>query len=306
MPAQLHRYRIEIITAAVCGTICLAVLFPDIRGSFQGWFQSSPAAKSDDFSKERGQYLVEGATPRDSVTQRVTAIRRATERLNGMNLANVSRRDADQLRHLVVGFHGADLRGLDLHGLDLCGIDFRDANLTGANLSGAQLLGTVFFRARLMDVNLTGAQLGPRPMDLPNFQWRGNEPGDDDPAFSPLPYAGHGGRYLAADFYGADLSRAYIVLTTSESMNLCGANLTDATLTFAPPRRPSGPDESTLGILYDDKTVVTGLQIGGFIDRLVPFVAWAIERGAVRVSPENGDGLPVDSASPTPVGATGS
>lgn len=280
MRNELHRYRIEIITAAVCGTICLGVLLPDVRESVQDWFTPSREAGPATIRAERGQYQIEGATARDAVVERVKALQTATQEMNGMNLANIPRREADRLRRMAVRFHGADFRGVDLHGLDLCGIDFRESDFSGANLSEAKLEGAVLFRARLVGADLSGAHLGPRPRDLANFQWRGNEPGDHDMEFSAQPFQERGGRYLEADFSGAKLTGARIVLATTEALDLRGADLTDANLIFAPPRRTPGPDAVAGTIEFNDATVVRGLKIGGILDRVVPFVAWAVERGA--------------------------
>jgi len=290
------RYKLECITAALCGSICLAFFFPAI----QDWVQRIWA--SDEvivYHRRIGRPLMVGNSARDAVETRLKELHASLSTEDGLlidgrvaedleeKLSNLPEERALNIKKLYRSFYAADLqqadlKGIDFRGLSLIHVDFSGADLTGARFDGAQLEGAIFAKA-----DLTGATFGTRPADAQMAGWPagGNAPGA---RFHGCNFEGQllAGRLHGASFRDAKLRSATIRLRDGEGIDFSGADLEGAAIEIFPPAPsrsgevPEGPSFYAT-VRYDENTKVKGLRLAGVSDPAAPFISWALERGVV-------------------------
>lgn len=298
---RLSQYKLEIAVAAVCGCICLVFLAPTIKDFLQRWnvLRSHPDGGVVVRQDLTNRPLFRGQTTRDAVEKQLAAIQNASATLEALGLqrgSQTARRvefteaqavESLRLNGLFRSFYGAELEGADVSGLDFRGVDLKHANFTGANLSGARLegaklSGTCFARADLSEV-----QFGERPEQVSGYHWPA---GGDAPGarFDRCDLAGQtlGGRLSGASFQGANLRGATFHQWICDNLDVRGADLTNAVFAITPSASPSAYSKSAKStfyetLIFDGTTKVEGLRLIGVPDHSVPFVQWALARGAV-------------------------
>lgn len=291
MKPFVTKYKYECITAALCGALCLAFIareldlggVDDIRFWEWGLFREVYI-----YQNGTARVRLEGKSVKDAVETRLKRIRAANIVFDGdkVNSIRINRIGVLlRLRRLTEVFQDINLEGAALAGLDFRGVSLVRANLVGADLSEVRLEGAQLGGACLDGANLAGARFGPRQADLPKFDWLEADSDTieylrrDDDLQDLYPDA-----FSNASFKGAKLLGATLRLSTSDALDLKGADLTDALIEIAP------SDQADAGrffkeVLYDEFTIVRGLRLAGAIDRNATFVRWAQERGAVLLEP---------------------
>jgi uncharacterized protein YjbI with pentapeptide repeats len=194
---------------------------------------------------------------------------------------DISTKPADWSPDQIERVKGADLRGRDLRWVDGTGAffvkaklqhaDLRHAHLYKANLSGANL-----DEAELQHARLNSADLSKASLQKANLYCAGLREAHLQEA------------HLAeACLNESELNSAKLKKTKLQKAVLCGADLSGADLSGAD---LSGADLSgaELQDIEDWKRIrsIDGANIHDVKNAPVGFVAWAEERGAVRLSPE--------------------
>lgn len=177
-------------------------------------------------------------------------------------------------------FRDRDMRGIDLRGMNLSRADFRGSDLSGARLDGAFLRDADFENANLSDVDFRGFSnwgfhMG-RNVSGVRFQ-RSNFEGV---------FVGRG--LQGADFREANLRNATIYAFSTEDMDIRGADLRGASFAYtygAQRDRESTYDDALGSLIYDETTRVEGLRLGAVSNTRLPFVQWAVARGALASFP---------------------
>ena len=283
----MKKYKSECITALVCGTLCLAFLAPQFDlGGLNGYrfWEWGLFGETYVYQNGTGRVLLEGKSVRDAVETRLERIRKVNTRFGGekVNAIRINKIGVLlRLRRLTEVFQDINLEGAALAGLDFRGVSLARANLAGADLSEARLEGAHLGGARLDGANLAGAQFGPQPADLPKFNWL--EADGDSVDFlrrNDEVLDMYTGTFSEASFKGAKLLGATLRLSTSDTLDLKGADLTDALIEIAHSERAEA-GRFFKEVLYDEATIVQGLRLAGAIDRNAAFVRWAVERGAI-------------------------
>ena len=132
-----------------------------------------------------------------------------------------------QMQHLHIqpDLSRADLSGRDLNRVELDGANLRKANLSGANLSEASLKG-----AYLREVDLSGADLSGAHLDGAEFNWAqfgAADLSEADLSWADLSQA----NLVSAKLIKANLNGANLESVDLRHSQVCGGNLTEATLT---------------------------------------------------------------------------
>lgn len=299
MKNWLRAYGVEVGTLVVCGSICAGTLYSMYGGDVRAWSRrylepsQTPRGAVLVYQVESSAPLFGGDTLQDAVETRVAGIRALMgqpETPGGPILSwRQSRPLREQLpfdeRQLCRGMAGADFRGADLRGIDFRGMNLSRCDFRGADLSGAQLDG-----AFLRDANFEGANLS--DVDFREFSNLGFHLGRNVPGvrFQRSNFEGVfvGRGLLGADFREANLRNAVIYALNTEGMDIRGADLrgarfaytdgdhNDPTLTY---------DDALASLIYDDMTRVEGLHLGAVVNTRLPFVQWAVARGALASFP---------------------
>lgn len=317
MKLLLKKYKWECITAALCGSVCLAMLAPLFAGDWAEWWQRRGVgadARVEISQALTGRILMRGSSARDAVESRLRRIRDAVAEVEGLEIepselsgiapkiVSAPPEQAARIYRLLKSFYAADLHDADLHGLDFRGINLNHVDFTNANLAGVQFDGAIMGGACFANADLTGVRFGVRPEFVPDDKWPA---GGDAPGarFHECNLENEilGGKLTGASFKGANLRGAKFRLWKCERLDLRGADLTGAAIEISPSAVPDASQDWDSGVFYttvqyDGETRVEGLRLAGVSDPGAPFVQWALARGAVLV--ELPPAAEIESAAP--------
>lgn len=299
MQQLLTRHKYECITAAICGSLCLAVFVAPWLARQLALPQEKAAIV---YQTKTGKPLLKGSSVRDAVEMQLNVFRSVVAQVKGIDLetaewtdisaklSGVPRDTADAILKLSGSFYAADLRHADLRGLDFRGVALQHAEFAGANLSGARLDGGQLTGASFASANLSGATFGRRPVQTgQGWPAAGNAPGA---LFQDCDFEGEtlSGRFSGASFKGANLRKATLRLWYCKDLDLRHADLSDGAIEIVQAANPEAYQDWDSGafyatVKYDDNTLTQNLRLTGVTDPGAPFVQWAIAHGAVLVEP---------------------
>jgi len=300
MKDWIKAYVVEVGTFIVCGSICAGVLFSMYGNEVLTWtrrymeLNQTPRGAVLVYQVDSGTPMFGGDTMQAAVASQVERIRRVMGQPTGPDAKVLSWRESRSIRNSLPGeerqlcrslsgidLRDSDLRGLDLRGMNLSQGDFRGADLTGARLDGAVLSNANFENAKLSEIDFRdfsdwGFHLGHRVSGV-EFH-RSNFEGT---------FVGRG--LQAADFRQANLRGATVYAFSTDHMDIRGADLRGANFSFTYGQehgREATFDEALATLIYDETTQVEGLRLGAVMNTELPFLRWALARGALASFPQ--------------------
>jgi uncharacterized protein YjbI with pentapeptide repeats len=319
MRGILWRYRIELGTFLVCGAVCLFVVWPLLVEQLSGLTRMA----EDTFGAELSGIHVPqpfdgGSDVRTALAERVAEIRTVLGQPLGRDDPVAPWEETQVFATPPTGKYRIcqSLVAADFSGVDLHGMDFRGINLARCRFDGANLQNTLFEGAFLKNASFDGADFSGTDFTLGASSSKVIHHDTVGADFRDCNLAGMqvSGKKVRCDLRGADLRGATLVPTGSSHLDIRGADLRNLRLSTAgpspqgdvPPRRgPKGPkvrgvrlapywsysepsrtaDHLFDTLVYDETTRVEGMRLGPVEDESIPFVQWAISRGAIAKFP---------------------